>query len=362
MEDLARNPEAVQGHRWWAGISVELPRGSLSPLAGPRLLRRWNEHRLRLGRRAVFPYPTTAQETARRSAQPTSTGFGDLILAWLMPMTLARLKGWEVTIPVPWNAGGLHHDPARPQITADWVHATLSVPAHVRMVPAEATPEGEDWFCTLVQQWHLNSCMETSYETIPWWLRDSVDRMAYYETYRAIARSLLPRSRVAFPDGRPYMALNARRKDRGNPLDDGALHRIIKTLSVRSRDWVVVSDDPEAHAYWESRLTAAGCAVAESPDKLCDVPTATDEADRRRRLMAHFETLVGANSIVSSVQGGWSAFPYAATRISGAPMLFVESLRTSIVWQVIRAHSRVPIDDVFHGPEDVADFERIAVR
>jgi hypothetical protein len=73
-------------------------------------------------------------------------------------------------------------------------------------------------------------------------------------------------------------------------------------------------------------------------------------------LMRDFNTLVGAEAVVSSVRGGWSAFPYAATRLSGAPLLVVEPLEESLVWRVVRAHSRVPIADVHHSPDGLDAF------
>src|SRR3954452_12005599 len=206
----ATNPERV---RWWAGVATILPRGSLSPPMGSRPLRRLNDYRLGRGRRGIFRYPRVPRERARRLASPTSSGFGDLLCAWMMPMALSVMNGWELRIPVPANAGGLHHDPSRPGISPDWLHAVLAVPASVRLVAADTAPDDEEWFCTLEPQWHLNSCMETSYDTIPWWLRGSVDRLEYYDAYKRLARGLVGTPATVFDDGRPYYALHARRAD-----------------------------------------------------------------------------------------------------------------------------------------------------
>jgi hypothetical protein len=51
--------------------------------------------------------------------------------------------------------------------------------------------------------------------------------------------------------------------------------------------------------------------------------------------------------VVSSVAQSWSAFPYAATRCSRAPLFF--TLPNSPVWRVLRAYSPEPIPDVHVG-------------
>lgn len=332
---LTANASALTEHddvRWWAGVATVLPHASLCPPRGSGLVRRWNEYRLGGGGRPIFRYPRIPREQARRLARPTSSGFGDLLCAWMMPMTLSEMNGWRLHIPVPANAGGLHHDPSRPQITPEWLHATLALPASVRMVATESAPEDDEWFCTLEQQWHLNGCMETSYDTIPWWLRGNVDRSEYYDAYQRVARGLVRTPASVFGDGRPYCALNARRADRGRPGDDKALGEIMSALTSYCRDWAVVSDSPETASILRSLLRAEGCTVAEPPSVTPVGRTADDGADRRARLMQSFTTLVGARTVVCSVRGGWSAFPYAATRLSGAPLVFTEALDHSIVW------------------------------
>jgi hypothetical protein len=286
------------------------------------------------------------------------TGFGDLLCAWMMPIVLAEMNGWHVRIPVPLRAGGLHHDPTRPQITPDWLHATLALPTSVRALQAESAPDDEGWFCTVEQQWHLNSCMETSYDTIPWWLRGEIDRDAYYTAYRRIARGLVRTPADPFGDGRPYYAVNARRADRGRPEDDHALSEILSGLAARCGRWAVVSDDPATASATAEMLREAGCEVAEIPG-----PGGSEvdpAAERLRGLWQHFTTLAGARAVVCSVRGGWSAFPYAATRVSDAPLVFTEPLERSIVWRVIRGHSEVPVRGVHHGPSGATEFVSVA--
>jgi hypothetical protein len=312
-------------------------------------LRRWNEARLQWGRVPIFSCPTIAPEEARRLAKPTSTGFGDLICAWLGPIALAELKDWWIRIPVPANAGGLHHDASRVQLTPEWLQQELALPDRVRLVAAEAAPEGEDWFCTLEQQWHLNSCTETSYETLPWWVRRDVDRSDYYAAYRRVAQRLLgDRSGVNIGDGGAYFALHARRGDRGAPADEVSLRRVVSSLAGRCRHWAVVSDESKTAVELRRLLEEAGYSVVSVYPSRPVV-----DGGQRTQMVLDLRTLVGASAVISSVRGGWSAFPYAATRISGAPLLVTEPLGQSLVWQVIRAHSRVAVAGVHHGPEGV---------
>lgn len=349
-------PGSAEAVRWWAGIATLLPRGSLIPPTGPRLLRRVNEYRLGFGGgRAVFAYPDVSAEQARRLAKPTSSGLGDLLCAWMMPMALSELKGWEVRIPVPANAGGLHHDPSRPQISPDWLQATLALPAKIRLVASETAPDDTDWFCTLEQQWHLNSCMETSYDTVPWWLRDGIDRSEYYAAYERVARGLLGQAAPS-DDQRPYFALHARRADRGRPDDDQALREIVAALAARHGACAVVSADPETVSMLHALLREANCEVREQPGPPTAESGGAEGVDARTLLLNDFRTLVGARAVVCSVRGGWSALPYAATRISGAPLVFTETLERSIVWRVIRAHSRVPVRGVHLGAAGIEEF------
>jgi hypothetical protein len=320
------------------------------------MLRRVNEYRLGAGQRAIFDYPRIRQDQAKRIATPASSGFGDLLCAWLMPMTLAELNGWQVRIPVPANAGGRHHDASRPQITPDWLHETLALPPTVQMVAAETVPDEGAWFCALEQQWHLNSCTETSYETIPWWLRGDVDRQRYYDVYSRVAGRLLRPTPDVFEDGRPYCVLNARRADRGRPGDDDELREIVAGLTSLCRDWAVVSDDARTAATLRALLRSSGYGVAEPVDLPSAGPGSDDASDRRARLIRDFSILARAQALVCSVRGGWSAFPYAATRISGAPLIFTEPLESSIVWRVLRAHSQVPVRGIHHGSANIEEF------
>lgn len=324
-------------HFWWAGIATVLPRGSLLPRRGPFLLRRWNELRLEHGPRPVFRYPSAAPHEARVRARPTTTGLGDVLCAWMMPMALSRLWGKGVRIPVPFAAGGTQHEPSRPRLTAARLEQSFDFPSFTSLVPVEAAPDGEPWVCAVSQQWHLDSCMETSYDTIPSWVRGGVDRHEYYAAYREVARNLVAGVAPAFADGRPYWALHARRGDRGAP--HAGEDTLAEAVASRSGDWVVVSDDPATAAALRHGLAARGCTVA-------DVPAAEDAYDRA---VSDLRLLVGARVVVSSVRGGWSAFPYAATRISGSPLVITEPLAQSLPWRIIRAHSPIPIAGVFHG-------------
>lgn len=299
--------------------------------------------------RPLFRYPKIALADARRLAKPSSTGMGDLLLAWMVPMTLSELKGWQTSIPVPANAGGLHHDPSRARLTPEWLHETFNFPSGVRLVATEAAPDEADWFCTLEQQWHLSSCMETSYDTIPWWLRNEVDRQEYYDAYREVARGLVRATPPAFADSRAYCALYARRGDRGQPDDLASVREIVASVARRCRDWVVVSHDEPTASALHRLLEDEGCSVAE-------LGSADHGPEGHALPIRDFQTLVGARAVVSSVRGGWSAFPYAATRISGAPLVWTEPLEESITWRMIHAHTRVPIAGVHHGPAGVDDF------
>jgi hypothetical protein len=303
---------------------------------------RYNYLRLQRGNRPLFRYPRVSKAEAFRLCEPTSSGLGDLLGAWMMPMTLAELKGWRLRIPVPGNAGGIHHDPSRERLTPGWFHEAFDLPAGVELVDAERVPNGSRWFCSLTPQWHLDVCMETSYYVIPWWLRTEVERDEYYDVYGRVARNLLgSRSSTTF-DGPPYGALYARRRDRGPTEDDAAIRLLVSALRQRWREWAVVSDDDNAALTLRRLLVEAGCSVQRSTESSQDALTA---------MKRDFATLAGAQVVVSSVNGGWSAFPYAATRISGAPLVTVDGLERSDVWRVIRAHSPVPIAGVHHGLE-----------
>jgi hypothetical protein len=176
-----------------------------------------------------------------------------------------------------------------------------------------------------------------------------VDRHEYYDAYRRIARGLARATPSAFSDGRAYCALNARRGDRGVPDDDASLRDVVSLVAQRWRAWAVVSDDARTASALRRLLREAGCSVAETGGGE-DVPGGY------AALMRDFTTLVGARAVVCSVRGGWSAFPYAATRISGAPLVVTEALEESLVWRVIRAHSLVPVTGVHHGSEGLSRF------
>jgi hypothetical protein len=336
---------------WWAGIVTVLPRGTVIPPATGRWACRWNEFRWFLDRPRVFPWPVISRGEARAKALPTCTGFGDLLCSWMMPIALGDLMGWNVRIPVPRRAGGIHHDPGRAALTPAWFNAHLDLPPHVQLVAAEAAPEDVDWFCTVEPQWYLNSCMETSFWTIPYWLRsDGIDRARYYERYRHVARGLLrPGDLPPRFDGAPYLALHARRGDRGELSDDQALQQTLRALSPRFRHWAVISDDGPTLRRYTALLGALGCITQDAAE-----PGSNDSADR---FMADFRALVGAAGVVSSVKGGWSAFPYAATRISGAPLLVAVDVREARVWRLFKAYSPVAIDGVHVGPGTTTAFE-----
>jgi hypothetical protein len=89
----------------------------------------------------------------------------------------------------------------------------------------------------------------------------------------------------------------------------------------------------------------------------CDVAhVASTSAGLADLMWGDFEAMVSASGVVSSVGGGWSAFPYAATRMSGAPLLFTSEYAGSEVWQLLRAHSKVSILGVHLGPSEVSGF------
>jgi len=152
-EDMRSNRQLY----WWAGIASVLPRTSAIPATGKRWVDRWNELRWALARPPVFPWPDVSKVEARALAKPTCSGFGDLICAWMMPMTVTDIMGWQLRIPVPQVAGGIHHEPHRPLLTAEWFRTKIDLPPHVELVPGEGAPDDCEGFCTVEPQWYLTS-------------------------------------------------------------------------------------------------------------------------------------------------------------------------------------------------------------
>jgi len=335
--------------RWWAGIATVLPPNSIIPPTGRRWTDRLNELRCALGRPPVFPWPEIPRQVARSLAKPTSTGFGDLLCAWMMPMTVAGLLGWRLRIPVPLDAGGIRHSPGRPSLRAAWLQDRLNLPSGVELVSKDDAPFDCDWFCTIEQQWHLNSCMETSFDTIPSWIRSlGIERAKYYSLYRYIASTLLSPGGARERRDAHVLAVHARRDDRGDPKDEPRLDSALKLLAQRYRNWVVVSDDEQTRERITSSLERLGCALVTA--------AAARAGDPAERLFADFQALTTAAGVVCSVKGGWSAFPYAATRISGAPLLISSELKEARVWRVMSVHSKVPIQGIFFGAAGVSAF------
>jgi len=148
----------------------------------------------------------------------------------------------------------------------------------------------------------------------------------------------------------PFLALHARRGDRGeSPEDEGRLHEVLRVLAGRCRHWVVVSDDASTKARLAASLRDLGCLATTETDKAqVDEPA--------ERLLADFQAMVGAAGVVCSVKGGWSSFPYAATRISGAPLLFTTELKEARIWRLFHAYSTVPIRGTHLGLAGAHDF------
>jgi hypothetical protein len=333
---------------WWAGVASVLPRLSAVPRTGNHWIDRWNGLRWKLRWTPVFPPPNVSRERARSLAKPTCTGFGDLLCAWMMPMTVADLMGWRLRIPVPRGAGGVRENPQRARLTPEWFRSKLTLPAHVELVEAEAAPDDCEWFCTVEQQWYLNACMETSFDTIPRWLRrDGIDRATYYRRYRGIARALVRPNGPAFFGGRtPFIALHVRGGDRGPGQEELTL-ALLRVLARDFKQWVVVSESPAARERMTVALRELGCEIT----RAMSASEGPAEA-----VWGDFEAMVKASGVVSSVGGGWSAFPYAATRISGAPLLVASEYAASEVWRLLMAHSKVDVLGIRFGESGAERF------
>jgi hypothetical protein len=265
----------------------------------------------------------------------------------MMPMTVADLMGWNLRIPVPRDAGGVRESPGRTPLTPEWFHSKLTLPEHVELVQAELAPEGCAWFCTLEQQWYLNACMETSFDTIPHWLRHEIDRDSYYSRYRYIASRLVSPNRSAYFGGRtPFLTLHVRGSERG-PGPESLTRDLIRILAHDFKQWVVISETPAMREKMTNELCKIGCDVGN---------VASTSVEIAELMWQDFEAMVNASGVVSSIGGGWSAFPYAATRIGGAPLLFTSEYAGSEVWQLLRAHSKVRILGVYLGASEVRGF------
>lgn len=111
------------------------------------------------------------------------------------------------------------------------------------------------------------------------------------------------------------------------------------------------------------RCSVLGCAQRTVPSRRSLNLTTLRAATPLRRTGAHVSYVTSRRWLEQGpwyvLHTGWSAFPYAATRVSGAPLLFTEPLERSIKWRVIRAHSQVPVGGVYHGPAGVAAFLRL---
>jgi len=344
---------------WWAGIASVLPLTTAIPMNPNRWINRWNELRWAIGHSRIFPSPTISKEAAKCLAKPTTTGLGDMICAWLMPMTVAAMLGWKLRIPVPRFAGGVRDNPQRPPLPSAFFRSRFNLPSHVELIDAETIPSECEWFCTVEQQWFLNSCMETSFDTIPCWLRSrSLQRADYYDCYRAIATSLLRPEKTDVDEKKgdtPFLALHARRGDKGNAGDKDDLAKILQLLAEDFKHWVVVSDDQNTRNELMQVLESLGCRFVSSLYADLSSKPGSDH------LFADFRATVAACGVVCSVRGGWSAFPYAATRISGAPLLFSTEVASARVWRMFRAYSKIPIKGTYLGLPETAEF-RLALR
>lgn len=334
---------------WWAGIATVLPRTTLLPPAQDPWIRLLNRVRLRFGLIPAFPVPRLTPDRARYLARPTNTGLGDLLLAWLMPITVAVLLDWRLRIPVPSDAGVLRPGSGRPPLLPSWLERVFALPPNVRLVAADVAPRGVEWFCTIEQQWYLNACMETSFDTIPPWVEtEQLNREAYYQCYASVARGLLPVKPEPATSTEQTIAIHIRRGDRGNVEDDRYLENLLTTLSGSFKNWAVVSDSADCSARLGKRLLELGCRVLTKPK--------TGSLDALDAQLEDFLVLATAGAVVSSVAGGWSAFSYAATRLSGKPLLVASEWRDATAWRVLKRHSRVPIRNLFVGRSDVDRF------
>ena len=193
--------------------------------------------------------------------------------------------------------------------------------------------------------------METSFDTIPSWLRSGVDRGRYYSRYKELASGLLSPDRNAYFGGAPFLALHARRGDVlrfGQPEDTPALYRLLRDVAARWRRWVVVSDDSVTREQLSKDLREWGCEVI--------TETAGGAPDELTQLRADFSALVAASGVLCSVRIGWSAFPYAATQISGAPLLMTCEFTRARAWRLCQAHSKIPIRGVYFGHRGAVEF------
>lgn len=130
-------------------------------------------------------------------------------------------------------------------------------------IPTPQRLEGKDeifaWFCTVEQQWYLNASMETSFDTIPQWLRHEIDRDSYYSRYRHIASRLVRPNRSAFFGGRtPFLTLHVRGGERGQGPEK-LTGDLIGILARDFKRWVVISETRATRENMTSALRKAGC-------------------------------------------------------------------------------------------------------
>jgi hypothetical protein len=292
----------------------------------------------------VLPAVDVTPEEARAHARPTTTGLGDMLLSWMMPMTVARLMQWHLRVPVPRLAGGVRYEPTRPRLTAAVLSANFNWPRNVELVDTDEIPSAENWFHTAEAECFLNACRETSFQTIPKWIRKQLNHADYLAAYDDVASELgrCPASTQGVTDpSLPYLAVHMRRKDKGDVADEPELVRMIRTTARHFNHALVVSDDLLVREQTSRLLEAQGLTVLPQPVD----PTSLDVS---QRLFRDFHCLVRAKLIISSVAQGWSAFPYAAARMGQVPLLF--TLEKSPVWRVLRAYSSRNISSVHLGP------------
>jgi hypothetical protein len=151
----------------------------------------------------------------------------------------------------------------------------------------------------------------------------------------------------AFFGGRTlFIALHVRGGDRGPGQEEGTL-ALLRDLARDFKQWVVVSESPVARERMSAALRELGCEA---------VRAMSASEGPAEAMWGDFAAMARASGVVSSAGGGWSAFPYAATRMSGAPLLVASEFGTSEVWRLLMAHSKVDIPGVRFGASGAGRF------
>jgi len=135
------------------------------------------------------------------------------------------------------------------------------------------------------------------------------------------------------------------------------MSQLLDNLARDFKHWVVVSDDENTRHEIIASLGMRDCSAVSSLEPGLGASTTSAE-NSIELLLADFKAMVMASGVVCSAPGGWSSFPYAATRISGAPLLFSTDVVNSPVWQLFHDYSKIPIRGTYWGVSGTSDFSK----